>query len=151
MKIINENIPFDKFEIIEGKEKLGLYTKEKALELAEEKGLDLVLVNENPCLVKLIDVQKVEYEEKKKRKLNKSVSVKEMQFGLNIAMHDIQIKMKKVLSFLEDKHPVVILIKIKGRETKEAGLILADKLIPFISEYKYDIDSKDRNITIKVK
>ena len=78
MKIINEEIPFNEFEIIEGKTKLGLYTKEEALNLAFEKNLDLLLVSENPCLVKLIDVSKMEYEEKKKKKNHKNNSVKEL-------------------------------------------------------------------------
>ncbi len=54
-----------------------------------------------------------------------------MRFGLKIGEHDLEIKMKKVLTFLEAGHKVKITLFFRGRELahKDIGFKLADKVI----------------------
>jgi translation initiation factor IF-3 len=59
-----------------------------------------------------------------------------MRFGLKISDHDISVKLKKVLSFLEDGDKVRISVIFRGRELahKEIGFALMEKIINIIGE-----------------
>lgn len=59
-----------------------------------------------------------------------------MRFGLKISDHDIDVKLKKVKSFLEDGNKVRLTIIYRGRELahKEIGFKLMDKLIALLGE-----------------
>lgn len=59
-----------------------------------------------------------------------------MRFGLKISEHDINVKLKKVNSFLEDGDKVRISVIFRGRELahKEIGFTLMDKIINTIGE-----------------
>lgn len=54
-----------------------------------------------------------------------------MRFGLKISEHDLGVKLKKVVDFLEAGHKVKITIFYRGRELahKEIGFKLAEKII----------------------
>jgi translation initiation factor IF-3 len=75
-------------------EQLGIMETKKALSLAQEEGLDLVLVspNSNPPVAKIMDFGKYKYEkekrEKEAKKKQKKQVLKEMKFRLRIDDHD---------------------------------------------------------------
>jgi translation initiation factor IF-3 len=112
---------------------LGKMVTLEALQLARSKELDLVEVAEGVC--KIQDYQKFLYQQKKASKGNKKApDVKEFQFGINIAVHDIQVKANKINELLEKGHPIRIVVRFFGREKAhmEKGLVLIERLAEFI-------------------
>lgn len=111
--------------------------KQEAVQLAEERGLDLVEISPNadPPVCKIIDWGKYNYQRTKQQQKNrqraKTLDMKQMRFGLKIGQHDLEIKMNKVTKFLEAGHKVKITIFYRGREQahKELGFKLAEKVI----------------------
>jgi translation initiation factor IF-3 len=109
----------------------------EALRLAEEQELDLVEISPNtdPPVVKIVDWGKYNYQKTKQQQANKknarSLDMKQMRFGLKIGDHDLQVKMKKVDSFLEVGHKVKITLVFRGRELahKDIGFKLAERVI----------------------
>lgn len=130
--------------LVGGKNKEGVNTSEilnitEALEKAHSQGLDLVLVSNDarPPVVKIQDSKKLQYERKKKRKIEKSKqttnTLKEVKFKLNIATNDFLTKNKSITKFLEQGHNVKISLNLRGRETKQKDRIqeLQQKIIDF--------------------
>lgn len=93
----------------------------EAWRLAEEEGLDLVLVSTEdviPPVVRIQDFKKLQYEKKKakaKQTKNKS-ELKEIQLKANISDHDLQTKVNSIDRFLERGDKVKIVVRLKGRE-----------------------------------
>ncbi|AHF61100.1 translation initiation factor IF-3 [Spiroplasma mirum ATCC 29335] len=121
--IVNKDIRAREVLIInENGEKIGPLSRNEALEFAEEKGLDLLLVsmNSNPPVAKLVDYGKFKYEQKKKERESKKhqhvTENKEMRLRTGIGDHDIEFKAKKVREFLENGDRVKISLKFRGRE-----------------------------------
>jgi len=116
---------------------LGVLTKREALQLAEERELDLVEISPEarPPVAKIVDWGKFNYQRTKQLQRNKrntrSLDMKQMRFGLKIGEHDLNIKLSKVTQFLDDGHKVRMTIVYHGRELahKDLGFKLADKVI----------------------
>lgn len=116
---------------------LGVLTRREALQLAEERELDLVEVSPDakPPVARIVDWGKFNYQrtkqQQKNRKAAKATELKQMRFGLKIGEHDLAIKLGKVAKFLDDGHKVRLTIVYRGREQahKEIGFKLADKVI----------------------
>ncbi len=112
-------------------------SKQEALQLAEERGLDLVEISPNtdPPVCKVVDWGKYNYQQTKQRQKNrkstKVLDMKQMRFGLKIGQHDLDIKMGKVAKFLQAGHKVKITVFYRGREQahKELGFQLAERVI----------------------
>ena len=148
--LINQFIKFNNlFVIDENGDKLGVISKREALNIAEEKGLDLVLISNNikNPVAKIIDYGKYKYQLKKKNKVNKqnqnTIENKEIRLKLNIGVHDMQFKAKKVIEFIKNNSRVKISLKFRGREAAfpQFG---HDKIMEFykmVEEYA-DIDIK---------
>jgi len=117
-------------------EQLGIMTKEAALALAREKGLDLVLVSPGakPPVAKLVNFSNFKYQQKKKQKGGggtKSSELKELRLTPFIAENDLQTRIKKAKEFLGDGDRVKVNIKFVGRQItrKEFGDEVADKVV----------------------
>jgi translation initiation factor IF-3 len=112
-------------------------SKQEALAIANEQGLDLVEISPDakPPVAKIVDWGKYNYQrtkqQNKNKKAAKALEMKQMRFGLKIGEHDLGIKMNKVRKFLEAGHKVKLTIFYRGRELahKEIGFQLADKVI----------------------
>lgn len=95
---------------------------DEALKLAESSEKDLILINENanPAIVRIEDYNKFLYEiekrEKDIKKNSKKVELKEIKLSANIADHDLNIKSKKGIEFLEEGNKVKCSLQMKGRE-----------------------------------
>lgn len=121
---------------------LGIITRQEALQIAEQEGLDLVEVSPdaNPPVAKIVDWGKYNYQRTKQlqktRRNAKALEVKQMRFGLKISENDFSVKLKKVTSFLEAGHKVKILIVYRGRELahKELGFKLAERVVSQLGE-----------------
>lgn len=103
-------------------EQLGLMSSRKALDIAESKDLDLVMISPNakPPVCKIMDYGKFTYEKSKKmkeaKKKQKVVSIKEIRLTPTIEQHDINIKANRARKFLENEDKVKVSIRFRGRE-----------------------------------
>ena len=134
---INDMIRVREVRLIDDEgEQLGVVLTPKAMEMAEEKGLDLVEIapNANPPVCKILDLGKYKYVAQKKaaeaRKKQKIIDVKEIKMRPNIDTHDYEVKMRSVLKFLEDGDKVKVTMRFRGREMahQELGLQLLNKV-----------------------
>lgn len=108
----------------------GVVSIEKAREISQEHGLDLVEVSPSakPPVVKLIDYGKFKYQQQKKaaeaKKKQVIIQVKEVKFRPAIDIHDLNVKMKNVIKFLDQGDKVKMLMQFRGREMahKHIGL-----------------------------
>lgn len=109
-------------------ENVGVVTPARAMDLAEEAGLDLVEIspNANPPVCKIMDFGKFKYEQQKReseaRKKQKVIEVKEVKFRPNTDTHDYEVKMRNVYKFLENGDKVKITLRFRGREMAHQNL-----------------------------
>ena len=120
---INGQIREKEVQVIdENGEKKGVLPIAEALELAEERNLDLVLVapNSSPVVCKIMNYGKYKFEQAKKekesRKNQKAVEIKEIRVSSNIGEHDFNFKSKNARSFLESGNKVKFTLRFRGRE-----------------------------------
>ena len=103
-------------------EKLGMLPIARALEIAEEKKLDLVLVSPNSQVpvCKIMNYGKYKFEQAKKekeaKKKQKIQETKELRITPNIEEHDFGFKAKNAKKFIEDGNKVKITVRFRGRE-----------------------------------
>ena len=111
-------------------------TRQEALQRAEEAGVDLVEISPNadPPVAKIVDWGKYQYqkmkEQQKNRRSSKQSELKQMRFGLKIGSGDLEIKLRKVRSFLAEGHKVRIQIFYRGREMahRELGYEMINRI-----------------------
>jgi len=121
--LINEQIRAREVQLISDTgEKLGTMPVSKALDIADEKKLDLVLVAPNsvPPVCKIMDYGKYKFEQAKKekeaKKKQKVQETKEIRITPNIEEHDFGFKAKNIRKFIEDGNKVKITVRFRGRE-----------------------------------
>jgi len=141
--LLNEDIRAEKVRCIgEDGTQFGIISRDEALSLAEEKGLDLVLIapNANPPVCKIMDFGKFKYQQEKKKKEAKKkqtkIEVKEIKLSVKIAQNDIDYKVKHAREFLEKGKHVKFRVFLKGREMAhpEAGVEVLERIIPLIED-----------------
>lgn len=120
---LNHQIKAPQLRVInEAGEQIGIMKTSEALALALEHGLDLVEVSPlaNPPVAKLIDFAKFRYQQKKieqqQKKNAKKIEVKTIWISMRISEHDMEIKAKKVMEFLNDGDLVRLELRMRGRE-----------------------------------
>ena len=102
--------------------KLGVTPINQALEMARERGLDLVEVapNANPPVCRILDYGKFKYEQAKKEreahKHQKQATLREVRFKPKIGTHDVDFKTKVVKKLLEGGDKVKVSVMFRGRE-----------------------------------
>ena len=121
--MINEEIRDREVRLIdENGEQLGVMPTQKALELAEERGLDLAKIQPTakPPVCKLMDYDKYRYEQSKRERENRKnqrvVAIKEVQLSATIEENDVLTKAKMATSFLQDGDKVKVSIRFRGRQ-----------------------------------
>ena len=123
-------------------ENIGLVTPGRAMQLAEEAGLDLVEISPNatPPVCKIMDFGKFKYETQKKeaeaRKKQKIIEIKEVKFRPNTDTHDYEVKMRNVIRFLEEGDKVKVTLRFRGREMahQDLGRVLLDRVAEDVKE-----------------
>lgn len=123
-------------------EQLGIMTVRDALDLAQEKELDLVEVapNAQPPVCRLMDYGKYLYEKQKReresRKAQKQIEIKEVRLRPKTGEHDIQVVLTKSRKFLKDGQKVRVRIRFRGREIvhREVALELMERVAKDLSE-----------------
>ena len=95
---------------------------EKARQLADNEGLDLVLMsgNSNPAVCKLMDYGKFRFDsikkEKELKKNQKIIELKEIQLTMRIDQYHINFKLKNAQKILQDGDKVKVSLRMRGRE-----------------------------------
>ena len=94
---VNKYVKASTFTVIDDNgEKLGVYNKDDAIKLAQEKGLDLLQItfDKEPCVAKILDYGKHKFDQKKKqaaaKKHQKKIEQKEIKMRPNIDTGDIK-------------------------------------------------------------
>lgn len=162
---INESIRSRELRVVGADgEQLGIMSRQDALKLAEEAGVDLVEISPNaaPPVAKIVDWGKYQYqkmkEQQKNRKSSKQSELKQMRFGLKIGSGDLEIKLRKIRSFLAAGHKVRIQIFYRGREMahKELGYEMIDKIVALLEddailEQKPQMAGRNLSIVVRSK
>ena len=100
----------------------------EAIKKAREKNLDLVEISPTaqPPVCRIMDYGKYLYQQEKKvreaKKHQKTITVKEVKFRINVDDHDYETKKKHVLRFLDEGDKVKATIFFRGREMTRQGL-----------------------------
>ncbi len=140
-------------------EQMDIVSLSKAHNLAEDAGLDLVVVSDkaNPPVVRIMDFGKLQYEQKKNLKMQRKNSaaqkLKEVKFHMNIDTHDYSYKLKHGIDFLKKGCRLKVSLVLRGREMshKELADDLMNKVMSDLAEYG-EADGKPkllgRNITV---
>jgi translation initiation factor IF-3 len=111
--------------------------------MAREKNLDLVEISPtaNPPVCRIMDYGKYLYQQEKKereaKKHQKTITVKEVKFRINVDDHDYDTKKNHVLRFLDEGDKVKATIFFRGREMTRTGLgrEILERLIKDIGEH----------------
>ncbi|MCX7616121.1 MAG: translation initiation factor IF-3 [Patescibacteria group bacterium] len=159
---VNNQITAPQLRVVDAEGKnLGVMSKEEALKLASEQGLDLIEIvpSANPPVAKIISFDKFRYqqekEEKKQRVRQGREELKQVRITPRSAENDLKIKVKKIEEFLAQGHKVEIFLMLKGRE-KYNRQWANEKLTEFMgmieTEYKITMPAKEggRGIVIQI-
>lgn len=128
-------------------EQIDILPLRDAQDIADEKGLDLILVTESakPPVCKLGDLSKIKYNRQKKIKANKKrqqetrKEVKEIRLRPVTDKHDMETKAKNTLKFLAKGSQVKITMKFRGREiaNKEQGFTSFESFLGLLGEVTF--------------
>jgi translation initiation factor IF-3 len=141
---VNERIRVKEVRVIDEEgQQLGIMTPQQAVQIARERGYDLVEVapQANPPVCRIIDFGKYLYEQKKRaheaKKKQVTIEVKEIKFRPATDEHDYNFKMKHAQEILQDGNKVKATVRFKGREIthKELGMQLLDRLAQDLASY----------------
>ena len=134
---INERIRAPEIRLIGADgENVGVVTPARAMQMAEEAGLDLVEISPTavPPVCKIMDFGKFKYEQQKKeaeaRKKQKIIEIKEIKFRPGTDTHDYEVKMRSVMKFLDEGDKVKVTLRFRGREMahQQLGLELLNRV-----------------------
>ena len=140
---VNERIESDTVRLVDPDGTvLGDMPTSEALVMAEDRGLDLVVVSPNtkPPVCKFLDYGKLKYETQKKkneaRKKQKTIDVKEVKFRPGIDTHDYDVKMRSMRKFLEEGDKVKVTLRFRGREMahQDLGLKVLNRVREDVNE-----------------
>lgn len=112
-------------------DQLGIMSARDALNVAGDRGLDLVEVapNAKPPVCRIMDYGKHRYEQSKRekaaRRKQKVINVKEVRMSPKIADHDFQVKSRAAEKFLQAGDKVKVSIRFRGREIVHSDLARA--------------------------
>lgn len=149
---INDQIRVPKVRLIDADgEMLGVVNTREALLKAQDAGLDLVEISPNadPPVCKILDYGKFRYQEQKKkneaRKKQKIIEIKELKLRPTIEQHDLDVKLRAAIRFLEEGDKVKFTLRFRGREMahRELGMKVLDRVKEGLAD-KIKIDQEPK-------
>jgi len=163
--MINEDIRAAEVRVIDNDgSQLGIMSSNDAMEAANKRNLDLVMIspNANPPVCKIMDYGKYRFElakkEKENRKNQKVVNLKEVRLSPSIDNHDFETKLKNACKFLKAGDKVKVSVRFRGREINHAsiGEEILDRFVKGTEEFgttdkKAKLEGKNMAITISPK
>ncbi|MBN2331774.1 MAG: translation initiation factor IF-3 [Deltaproteobacteria bacterium] len=141
---VNRQIKVGSVRLIDdNSSQLGIVTIDEALDIASERGLDLVEVSPNadPPVCKIMDYGKFKYQQSKKaqeaKKKQTTIQVKEVKMRPRTDSHDFNFKIKHVIRFLEEGDKAKITIRFRGREMAytDQGIELLGRVVEAVKEH----------------
>ncbi|MDX1919821.1 MAG: translation initiation factor IF-3 [Candidatus Caenarcaniphilales bacterium] len=153
--LVNEAIRTPQVRLISSSgEQLGIVATRDAMDKARSEDLDLVVIGmqQSPPVAKIMDFGKYKFEkekeEKERKKKSKAQSVfKEIKMSARIDDHDIQVKLKWVLKWLEEGNKVRVVVQMRGREMQHPEI--PRKLLQGILEATAEVGKPDQMPPIK--
>ena len=125
---------------------LNVMPTEKALNLARERGLDLVEISAkaNPPVCKITDFGKYQYNQEKKEKKQKvkRSETKGVRIGFRTSSHDLETKIKQIERFFKQGHKVMVEMRLRGREKAHKDLAI-EKLNNFLEMISFEIKKEE--------
>jgi translation initiation factor IF-3 len=123
-------------------EQVGILSRDEALAMAQDAGLDLVEIQPNgdPPVCRIMDFGKFKFEQQKKahaaKRKTKQVEIKELKFRPTTDVGDYAIKLRNLRRFLEEGDKVKITVRFRGREMahQELGHAMVNKIASDIAE-----------------
>lgn len=109
-------------------EQVGVLSRDEALNMAQDAGLDLVEIqpNADPPVCRIMDFGKFKFEMQKKahaaKRKTKQVEIKELKFRPSTEDGDYNVKMRNMKRFLEEGDKVKVVVRFKGREMAHTEL-----------------------------
>lgn len=126
---VNESIRAREVRLIDSNgDQLGVKTRDEAIQIAQTRELDLVLVapGAKPPVCRIMDYGKYRFElqkkEKEARKKQRIINVKEVRFTPGIGDHDFNTKLRNARRFLENGDKVKASVRFRGRAITHKGL-----------------------------
>jgi translation initiation factor IF-3 len=124
-------------------EQLGVMPTPQALEMAQERGYDLVEVAPmaSPPVARFLDFGQYKYEltkrEKEAKRKQRSVTFKEVRLKPKIGIGDFDTKVRRAIEFLEDGDRIKVAVQFRGRELThpEIGRALLEKFSDKIKDH----------------
>ncbi|MBX3070021.1 MAG: translation initiation factor IF-3 [Thermomicrobiales bacterium] len=141
---VNERIRIREVRLIdENGEQVGIIQTRDALEMARERGLDLVEVAPNaiPPVCRLMDYGKFRYEQSRKeresRRHQTTIELKEVRIRPKIDDHDLETKGRRAAKFLDSGDKVKVTVLFRGREMAhpDIGRGLLDQLTEMLRSH----------------
>jgi translation initiation factor IF-3 len=121
--LINEEIKANELRVIDDSgEQAGIMLRETALQFADSRNLDLVLISPGakPPVARVMDYGKYRYEQQKRekeaKKKQKIIQVKEVRLSPSIEEHDLFVKSSHAAKFLDEGDKVKVSLRFRGRE-----------------------------------
>ncbi|MBN1326240.1 translation initiation factor IF-3 [Candidatus Falkowbacteria bacterium] len=140
---VNERIRIPNVQVItEDGQALGVMQTFKAISLAKEHGLDLVLVapKAEPPVAKFLDYGSFKYQKekalKKQKAQQKKIELKEIRLSPRIGKHDLDVRVKQAENFLSRGDKINIVVILRGREMQHQDLakIVIDDFIKAVGQ-----------------
>lgn len=126
---VNERIRDREIRVIDANgDQLGVMTPRQAMEIAEQRQLDLVKVapRSKPPVCRIMDYGKYRFDmakkEREQRRNQRTTSVKEVRLSAVIETHDMQVKARHANKFLKDGDKVKVTIRFRGREMAHTSI-----------------------------
>ena len=141
---INEMIRIPQVRVIDDEgNQLGVMATPQALEMAQERGLDLVEVAPMaaPPVARFLDFGQYKYEltkrEKEAKRRQRSVTFKEVRLSPKIGSGDFATKMHRAVEFLEEGDRIKVTVRFRGRELShpELGRVLLERFAKLVEEH----------------
>src|SRR5699024_2928429 len=149
---VNETIRAREVRLIDANgDQLGVKSRNEALEIAQKRELDLVLVapGAKPPVCRIMDYGKYRFEQQKKekeaRKKQRVINVKEVRCSPGIGDHDFNTKLRNARKFLEKGDKVKASVRFRGRAIthKDLGREVLERLAEEVKDIA-DVESKAR-------
>lgn len=153
--LINDQIREPEVRVIgEEGNMLGVMATSEAMKLADDAGLDLIMISPNaaPPVCRIEDFGKYRYEQLRKEKENKKkqkvYEVKEIRFSPNIDTNDFNTKVNAARKFLTKGEKVKVTIRFRGREMTH-GIPTAKQLLDDFAEALSDVSTLEKEAKVE--
>ncbi len=147
--IINEDIKATEIRVISDNAEPVVMKTEEALQIADEEGKDLIMINPTaePPVCKIMEMNKYLYDkakkEKSQKKNQKKTETKEIRMSPNIGTHDLETKINNANKFISKGDKVQFTIVYRGREITrmDSGVTLLQSIAERVDGAKVEKDN----------